>query len=477
MSAEAIRYIMSMRSIYGQCRDKGFRGFRTDRDVELPRLDRSMGSEKKKPVRLTCAKVRTLSCPTGRTSVVYTDAGGNLTMYISRKSKVWRYRFRFQGGNPENLPLGKWPAMSYEDAKQRVAEFERHRADGFHPRTLIPARRHVATVKDVLDHHVASLSGESQSGVISLYRDLRRDHGAWPVSEFNRNCAKNWIEDNYRHRPGAARTLIRNLTAAFNRAMDSVSGLLMPVEYEHPTSKIQKHISWLKDLRPGSLAVDWEDNEWTKVMGAIRWGYQEPSIADVGVMCIELIANTGARPSEIQSLRMDEIDKINLDGKIIHVIIKNRHKTWARTNRPRRIFLSREALDVIEKARLYREKIGYSGEYVFPSSRSNKNQKSKYVSQLTDLAHRLGNGVQFDFVPYNLRSAYINRAISTLGFDKIALVSENIGHVDTATTLKYYHRQRASRLAEAADVVGSAFSGRDRGEAILEGQGMQSVAQ
>ncbi len=417
----------------------------------------SMAKSSPGPLKLTCAKVRTLSCPSNKRGITYTDVSGNLTIWISAKSKVWRYRFRFGGGNPETITLGKWPHLSYEAAKAKVAEYEQARAEGTHPKTLRVRPKRPATVADVLNHHLANLTPSNKKGVTSLYRDILKDHGATPVTDFTRHVAKDWVQNNYEHRKGSARSLIRNMTAAFNRAMDSISGLLIPAGYEHPTAKITKHIRWLADDKPGSLAVAWEDDEWQKIMAAIQHGYDNPLIYKMGPLCLELLLHTGARPSEIQSLRWDELTDFEVDGRTVKVAIKDRHKTWGKTGRPRQIFMSEEAVAILEQAAAHRNQIGYNGPYVFPSRRRQKNQHVEYVSRLAGLAERLGKAVKFDFSPYNFRSAYINHAIQTLGFGKISMISENVGHADVGTTLKYYHRQRSSDRAEAAQAVGQSF--------------------
>ncbi len=399
-----------------------------------------MASDKALTLKLTDTAVRKLTCPKGRKGIVYTDVGSNLTIWVSPTAKVWRYRFRFGGGNPETISLGRWPHLTSDEAREKVREFENARADGRHPKELLRARRAVTTVGDVLNHHLSTLNQPNKKQVTSLYRDISRAHGNTPVTGFTRYVAKCWISDNYEHRKGSARVLIRNLTAAFNRAKDSISGLNIPATFEHPTSGIAKHIDWLKKSKPGSLAVSYEDDQWRMILAAIEHGYSDPDTCYAGPLCLELLLHTGARPSEIQSLRWDELEDHEVDGIKLKVAIKDRHKTWAKTNRPRQIFFSQEAISILKRAKEYRIRVGYTGPYVFPSRRMQKNQKVEYVSRLTTLAHRLGKIAGIDFTPYNFRSAYINYAIQTLGFEKVSVISENVGHTDVTTTLKYYHR-------------------------------------
>jgi integrase len=111
----------------------------------------------------------------------------------------------------------------------------------------------------------------------------------------------------------------------------------------------------------------------------------------------------------------------------------------------------------LNKASDLQSRMGYSSPYVFPSRRNQKNQKVGHVSRLADLAERLGKAVGFDFNPYNLRSAYINYAVESLGYDSLPVISANIGHIDVATTERYYRRQRDSDRVSAAHAVGKSF--------------------
>ena len=143
---------------------------------------------------------------------------------------------------------------------------------GVDPRTL-RAESAVASVSAVLDYHLSRLKGETKRNVTSLYRLVRAEFGEQSVELFTRVAARDFIDANYRGRHGAARSLIRNLTAAFRLAADSVSGMRLPVNHENPTSGIKKHIPWLDQSKPGSHAVVWERAEWDQIAAAIKWGY------------------------------------------------------------------------------------------------------------------------------------------------------------------------------------------------------------
>lgn len=403
-------------------------------------------------VKLTDARASRLPAPlTG--SVVYTDTAGQLTLYVSPTARVWRYRFRFAGGNPESIRLGSFPQMSASEARTKVNRYESVRADGIHPRTLRLSPPKEATVAEVLDHHLSHLTETTRRNVQSLYRDVRAAFGRKPVTSFTRSGFSKWITEHYECRPGAARSLIRNLTAAFNRAIDSMSGLTIPAGYEHPTRRTSQHIHWLKKRPLGSLAVTWEDHEWQRIMAAIRSGYACRRTNPAGLLALELLIETGARPSELCTARWDEIVTIGDHQTQATVLVKNKHKTIARTQQPRSIILTQRALDVIRRAEAHRVTVGYTGPYIFPSNQQKGKRTRGHIGPLTALAHRLGKAAGIDFKPYNFRSAYINIAAQTLGDNQMAVISANAGHSDSATTRQFYQRQLVSDRQTAAERV------------------------
>ena len=54
-------------------------------------------------IKFTEAYVRSRECPKDRPSVSYRDTGGSLYLWVSRKSKSFRYRYRFNGGATQEL--------------------------------------------------------------------------------------------------------------------------------------------------------------------------------------------------------------------------------------------------------------------------------------------------------------------------------------------------------------------------------------
>ncbi len=399
--------------------------------------------------------VRSLKCPEDKVAMTLTDAGGGLAIWVSRAgSKVWRYHYRFaKRAAPERIIIGKWPEITYAEARQTANSYDRLRAEGRDPKHAAFKPATAPTVREVLDHHVGGLREDTGRNVRNLYKDILGAHGDTLVRDFSRALLRDWIDAHYAQRRGSAANLLRNLTAAFNKAERD---LTLCADFKNPAAKLRSDLRIFDDHMSGSYAVAWVPEDWAKMNRGLAAAYADPSVGDVGVMVIELLMLTGARPSEITTLRWDEIEHIDLGGRQRTRIIKERHKTWERTGRPKRIVLGAGACAVIEKARDLRGRTGYTGPYVFPQRRTQSNQRREHVHQLTHYTAKIAALSGLPFTPYNLRSAYINHALDSRSAT-LEEVAENVGHTDTRTTLAYYRRLREERLADAAEAADQAF--------------------
>jgi integrase len=406
------------------------------------------------PIKLTDAFIRSRECPENQPSVSYRDTGGNLYLWVSRKSKSFRYRYRFKGRATKELTLGRWPDMSVQKARELAASYDRARSEGRDPQHLNVRVRDVLTVADILDHHLEGKSGESRRTISALYKDLRAAHGATTLLDFTSPLLRDWMLQEYPHRPGSARTLIKNLAGAFSKAMDPRSGLRFPVGFLNPASGLASHLPFLSlpENRPGTYATAYEEDEMRSLLQAMSSAYGKPGVSDVVVGALELMLLTGARPSEITSLRWDELEQASGGW----VIVKNRHKTWLKTGRPRRILVMGDALKVLERAK--KAQAGKESPFVFPSNVERKGQITHHIVYLAPTCKRISEIAGIKFVPYNFRSAYINFALDILGFEQIEIVAENVGHTDVRTTMTFYRKLRDAKLFSGAARVADAFS-------------------
>lgn len=404
--------------------------------------------------KLTDRYVGAYECPRNRDSIVLRDpVTPGLTLYVSRKgTKTWRYVYRFMGMPQQTVTLGRWPDVKASVAREMVEEYERKKALGHDPMlrgkpvapTAAPVR--VATVGEVLALHVDSLEDEdNRKRVAGAFKPLTRfanQDGVGTVADFDGKVFKTFLESRYADRPGAARFLIRNVTAAFNRAMRSTSDLQFPPGYQNPASRITPEISFLKKHRVKSHSEGWEEEKYRAFFQGVEKAKADPRIGVHGVAIIELLALTGARPSEICSLREDEI--------VGDFIEKAQHKT-ANRGGERRIVLTDDALEVIERVREHNKVRKFEGPWLFPQRRKQKNQKKPYVTSTERFAEIISEHAGIEFTPYTLRGAYVSFMLDLLGYEALDTVAANVGHADPMVTLKHYRRHKESKLKDAAN--------------------------
>jgi integrase len=371
-------------------------------------------------------------------------------------TKTWRYRYRFHTDkHAQEITIGQFPAIKYEQARLSALAYEQAKAAGHDPEiTAWKAHRSRATtVGDVIDYHLKKLADKNTSThyhTAKLYKDLKKHHHDTSVADFEASVLRSWIINHYSQRAGAGLILLRNLTAAFNHAMRPISGLAFPAGYENPAAKMRAEIPFLASYQPSSFARTFAEEDIGRMFRAIEKAYSL-DINPMGVAAIELCLLTGCRPSEATGLRWDEIGV--RDGMTI--IKKGQHKTM-RKGKARVIRVFGDAEKVFQRAREFRAKMEYDGVYVFPVDRKRKDGKREHVWQLGHYASRIApltaeaeDQEPLTFVPYNLRSGFINFALDLLGEDHIALVAENVGH-DVETCRRYYRRHKEANLAAAA---------------------------
>ena len=407
--------------------------------------------------RLTDRLVREMRCPAGKSGVEITDAAGHLSVWCGpSQKKYFRYRYSFNG-RAKRLTVGLWHETDFtvDVARATVAQYNMMRDEGRDPAAFEADAREAnrgTTVAMVLDYHLDTLKDATRYNVTKLFKDLRAMHGKDTLEQFTPAVAKAFVEDNYEHRRGAARSLVRNAVAAFNKALSPHSGLSRPPGYQNPFRDIRKAVKWWKEHRVKNHAQALEDGEWKALFAGIRAAHQTDT-SKAGLHIIELLLMTGARPSEIASLKVTEIHQ----AEDIAWIDKADHK-MAHKDQERRIWLMPAAMEVIEAARRENERYRYKGPYLFPVRRVRKDQKRLYVANVNHYMDIVAKHAKVRVTPYALRGAYISFALDTLGFDWLEMVSQNVGHSDPVITLRHYRKHRPSKLVDAARKIEAALA-------------------
>ncbi|SOD97004.1 tyrosine-type recombinase/integrase [Caenispirillum bisanense] len=401
-------------------------------------------------MKLTDAAIRKLTAKPGQRATEYPDDSGcGLCLKVTDAGgKYWVYRYRYNRSVPKRINLGQYPLVSRAEALKTAQHLDYARkVENRDPASVVADPRKAGTVGDVLEFYMGTVKNpQTHHNFTKLLREFRAKYDSMTVANLTPHVIKNFIEDNYKHRPGSARMLVSILSAAFRKAADPVSGMELPAGYFNPTTSVTANVDFLRDHHPDGYAVSWEEHEWAAIMEGFAKELASGAADPIGLLCLQLVYMTGARPKEIQTLRWSEIqgDKI----------VKMQHKTVKKTGKPRHIFLSAAAKAIIDRVREEAASRGIASEWVFPSTH-NRN-KAGYITALFYFAKRISKHTGFDLKPYNGRSAYINVALDS-GVP-LHVVAGNVGHSTTRTTEKYYQRNSERMMRAGADTVGARFA-------------------
>mgnify|MGYP002278591989 CR=1 FL=1 len=145
---------------------------------------------------------------------------------------------------------------------------------------------------------------------------------------------------------------------------------------------------------------------------------------------LRFILATGARPKEA---RLIEWKDINLERR---VIVIPKHKVAGRTGKPRSLYLTDDALEILRDAPTAKKKKGF----VFLSRRGTPYTTSGLRSVLVRLDEKTGVKVR----PYMLRHTFAQNALDQTGIENVAKL---LGHNDLQT-VQVYAQVRDQRVTE-----------------------------
>lgn len=188
-----------------------------------------------------------------------------------------------------------------------------------------------------------------------------------------------------------------------------------------------------------------------EILTLLNFAHNDYSEFGVRIACmIEILYASGLRVSELVSLPINIIGKINYNGKITlknHLIIKGKG------NKERIVPLSTKSLEILEKYLDLRKKMGQShSKYLFPGIiRASKKEKiitrdnnltDKHITRqrfhqiLKELAEK--TGIDPDRVsPHIIRHSFATHLLNN-GVD-LVILQELLGHSDISTTQIYTH--------------------------------------
>lgn len=308
---------------------------------------------------LTDAKLRALK---PKTSVYRVADSNGLCIEVSTAgTRLWRYRFRFNG-KASMLALGEYPIVSLAEARRSRDEARATLAAGVSPVAAGQARRarqaerasntFAAVGSEYMAQRVRTLTpGSAKRERRLLERDLGLHIGNMPIADVTAKAllsalrrieARGAIETAHRARSLAAqvfRYAIATGRAERNPAADLVGALATP-ETQH-------------------FAAVTEPNDVAPLLRAIH-GYRGTAIVSAALKLAPLVF---VRPGELRTMRWADVDTKAAEWRF----------TASKTSTPHIVPLSSQAIAILDELRPFTA----TSEFVFPGARSMRRPMSE----------------------------------------------------------------------------------------------------
>nr|WP_170162356.1 site-specific integrase [Caldimonas tepidiphila] len=425
--------------------------------------------------RWTDAKVSARKLEDGKTDQrVTVDAGLYLRLRAGAGgvTKSWEYRAQV-GGMRKWLSLGSYPSMTLAQAR---AELLKHRAvaegakrsGADHPATVArmarAASRAQPTVAEVFNEWLADKRmGSPRKGGLpvrprtietlehSYHGDIHERIGETKIARLTPAAARDCIDaPRRRGKPGAAahvyRTLRGLVTFAIKRGyiegVDPMRGIENPKPY-----------------RPAPPNVA-NDNEILSLLRAVEGSRLWPATK----LAIEFQLLTGARPTEVRLAVWSEINEGRSEWRLPSERVKS--------GRAFKVHLSRQALDVLKRAR----SVSGKSPFVFPGANEEAMEKMAVARALSRMYARTKEEGGKKLAPHDLRRTF-RTLLSRLGVPPhIAELCMN--HQETETMRRVYDgHDYSAEMSEAWSRAGAHIATlRERGRqasseaSVVEGE-------
>jgi integrase len=357
---------------------------------------------------------------------------GNLGVRVSEHgTKTWVYQFR-HGGKVRMQTLGRFPAMTVEEAHAAAAKAALDVSTGLDPAT--------ATVEQRRKDRKAATVGELVAQYLELYAKPRKRSADRDEALLKRNVLPAWKDRK-------AATVKR---ADVAELLDKVIARGAAIQANRTHSVLSRMFNW---------AVEREYVEHSPVVGLhapVKEASRERCLSDEelrGVLCgldrasmapatrlaLRFQVLTATRPTEATGARWDEITwDEDHEADAVWRLPKDRTKNGEAHTIP----LSRQALDVLREAKALECGAGF----VFPSPR---HKKAGPVSS-SALAHAVKDSLGVfgvaEFHPHDLRRTAAT-GMAALGADW-TLLQKALNHKLRGETAKYVRHGYADELRD-----------------------------
>ncbi len=347
--------------------------------------------------------------------------------------KTWAFVGRRDGGKGavERVTLGRYPAMSLDDARAKAREYKGEQEAGTAPTEKAQAERAAVTFDDLADAYIARAKRTKASWAQdeAHLKRARKEFGSRDVSKLTRVDFATLLEGIAAKAPVSA-----------NRAQTALRTML---GYGVEIGMLSENV--LAGVRKfGGRETDKDrvlsDNEIKALWGALD--DDESRMARTIQLALRMILLTCARPGEVAGMRVDEL---NLEGPTPTWTIPGKRTK----NRERHVIpLSDVAVTTLHEALLHPHRtVDGESPYVFASKWGSQEAIARH--SLSQATKRMCGGVNFErFTPHDLRRTGATVARSA-GATRDA-VKALLNHKDGSVTAIY---DRHDMLDEKRDAV------------------------
>jgi integrase len=303
---------------------------------------------------LTDTKIKSLKSRAERYRV--SDIGGLLLEVMPSGSKIWRYRYQLHGVRQPPLTIGTYPEVSLAEARTRRDAWAAMVAHGESP------KRAVQVAKTAMGNTVATfgaqwlevqVAGKSTSYVTTLRRIMTKDVfptlGGMPLTKV-KPADVMALCDKVKAR-GAPKMAL--LTRNAVRRMYDFAIARQMVDYNPAQALVARFIA-TEESRTRVLEP-WE-------IGVVLRAIYASDIRRSLKLALNLLFITMVRKTELTEARWAEF---NIDEAIWDIPAERMKK-----DKPHRVYLSRQAIDMLQELKTY---AGQS-EYLFPTVRGRPDQ-------------------------------------------------------------------------------------------------------
>ena len=267
-------------------------------------------------INFTKKRLEKLSCPPGKKiHYVYDEEIPGLAMYITaagtKKFLVYR-KAKGAGNKPVKRGLGKFPAMTVDEARQSAIEAISEINRGRNPNdTEKEVRNRNFTVERVFHAYIADRGKKLSSNTVSNYKGVLNKHlKDWKtkqLSSITRDLVASKHSAISKESESAANKTMRVLRALFNYAngaYESADGKsLFP---DNPVKRLTHTRSWNREERRDNTIKRSQLKPWFKAVMGLSCSDDEfdRTVGDY----LQFVLLTGLRRREAASLRISDVD-------------------------------------------------------------------------------------------------------------------------------------------------------------------------